>query len=37
MHVVGTTMDFVDTDLTSEFVFSNPNAKVGKGANFHPL
>mmetsp|Transcript_1029 Transcript_1029/g.3204 ORF Transcript_1029/g.3204 Transcript_1029/m.3204 type:complete len:128 (+) Transcript_1029:140-523(+) len=36
MHVVGTRMDFVDTELTSEFVFSNPNAKgtCGCGESF---
>mmetsp|Transcript_9637 Transcript_9637/g.41455 ORF Transcript_9637/g.41455 Transcript_9637/m.41455 type:complete len:128 (-) Transcript_9637:2055-2438(-) len=36
MHVVGTKMDFVDTELTSEFVFSNPNAKgtCGCGESF---
>ncbi len=28
MHIVGTTMDFVEDELASEFVFHNPNAKV---------
>ena len=28
MHVVGTTMDWYEDDLTAEFVFNNPNAKV---------
>lgn len=31
MHVVGTTMDFVEDDLTSEFVFHNPNAEAACG------
>ena len=31
MHVVGTTMDFVEDDLTSEFVFHNPNAEASCG------
>lgn len=37
MHVVGTTMDFVDNDLVSEFVFNNPNAKgtCGCGESFN--
>ena len=28
MHIVGTTMDFVEDELASEFVFHNPNAKA---------
>ena len=28
MAVVGTTMDYVEDDLRSEFVFNNPNEKV---------
>lgn len=37
MHIVGTTMDFVDNDLVSEFVFANPNAKgtCGCGESFN--
>lgn len=37
MHIVGTKMDFVDNDLVSEFVFSNPNAKgtCGCGESFN--
>jgi len=31
MHVVGTTMDFVEDDLSSEFVFHNPNAEASCG------
>ena len=31
MHVVGTTMDFVEDDLSSEFVFHNPNAEAACG------
>ena len=31
MHVIGTTMDFVEDDLTSEFVFHNPNAEASCG------
>jgi len=36
MHIVGTTMDFVEDDLTSEFVFHNPNAEdsCGCGESF---
>lgn len=36
MHVLGTTMDFVDEPLKSEFVFINPNAKgtCGCGESF---
>ena len=28
MHIVGTTMDWYEDELTAEFVFNNPNAKV---------
>lgn len=37
MHIVGTTMDFVDNDLVSEFVFHNPNTKgtCGCGESFN--
>ena len=28
MHIVGTTMDFVEDELAAEFVFHNPNATV---------
>lgn len=37
MHIVGTTMDFVDNDLVSEFVFHNPNVKgtCGCGESFN--
>ncbi len=31
MSVVGTTMDFVEDRLKSEFVFLNPNAKSAYG------
>jgi len=31
MHVIGTTMDFVEDDLSSEFVFHNPNAEASCG------
>jgi iron-sulfur cluster assembly accessory protein len=31
MHVVGTTMDFVEDDLSAEFVFHNPNAEAACG------
>jgi iron-sulfur cluster assembly protein len=36
MHIIGTTMDFVEDDLTSEFVFHNPNAEgsCGCGESF---
>ena len=36
MHIVGSTMDFVEDELTSEFVFHNPNAKeyCGCGESF---
>ena len=37
MFLVGTEMDFVDTEIKSEFVFNNPNAKghCGCGESFH--
>ena len=31
MHVIGTKMDFVEDDLSSEFVFHNPNAEASCG------
>ena len=36
MHIVGTTMDYVETDLSAEFVFHNPNAEgsCGCGESF---
>ena len=36
MHVIGTTMDFVEDDLSAEFVFHNPNAQdsCGCGESF---
>ncbi|KDD76211.1 hypothetical protein H632_c313p1 [Helicosporidium sp. ATCC 50920] len=36
MHVLGTTMDYVENRLKSEFVFNNPNAKgvCGCGESF---
>jgi len=36
MHIIGTTMDFVEDELTSEFVFHNPNAQgsCGCGESF---
>eukprot|EP00640_Fibrocapsa_japonica_P008488 CAMPEP_0113937928 /NCGR_PEP_ID=MMETSP1339-20121228/4410_1 /TAXON_ID=94617 /ORGANISM="Fibrocapsa japonica" /LENGTH=66 /DNA_ID=CAMNT_0000940843 /DNA_START=366 /DNA_END=566 /DNA_ORIENTATION=+ /assembly_acc=CAM_ASM_000762 len=36
-HVVGTTMDFEETELSSEFTFKNPNAKgsCGCGESFN--
>mmetsp|Transcript_35154 Transcript_35154/g.69021 ORF Transcript_35154/g.69021 Transcript_35154/m.69021 type:complete len:116 (+) Transcript_35154:53-400(+) len=35
-YVLGTTMDFVDNEVTSEFTFSNPNSKgdCGCGESF---
>ena len=35
-NVVGTTMDYVDTELSSEFTFTNPNSKgeCGCGESF---
>ena len=36
-NVVGTVMDWVETDLSSEFVFENPNSKgeCGCGESFN--
>lgn len=36
MHVIGTTMDFVEDRIKSEFVFNNPNSKgsCGCGESF---
>ena len=36
MFVVGTEMDFLETDIRSEFVFNNPNSKgeCGCGESF---
>ena len=36
MHIIGTTMDYVEDDLSSEFVFHNPNAEgsCGCGESF---
>jgi iron-sulfur cluster assembly protein len=36
MHVIGTTMDFVEDRIKSEFVFKNPNSKgsCGCGESF---
>ncbi|CAA7041771.1 unnamed protein product [Microthlaspi erraticum] len=36
MHVIGTTMDFIDDKLRSEFVFINPNSQgqCGCGESF---
>ena len=31
MHVIGTTMDYVDDELSAEFVFHNPNAEASCG------
>mmetsp|Transcript_17945 Transcript_17945/g.45900 ORF Transcript_17945/g.45900 Transcript_17945/m.45900 type:complete len:170 (-) Transcript_17945:243-752(-) len=31
MHVIGTTMDFIEDELTSEFIFHNPNAEASCG------
>mmetsp|Transcript_29488 Transcript_29488/g.61996 ORF Transcript_29488/g.61996 Transcript_29488/m.61996 type:complete len:137 (+) Transcript_29488:413-823(+) len=31
MHIIGTTMDYVEDDLASEFVFHNPNADASCG------
>ena len=35
-HIVGTTMDYVDSDVASEFTFENPNSKgsCGCGESF---
>ena len=37
MKVLGSTMDYVENDLGSEFVFENPNAKgaCGCGESWH--
>ena len=37
MYLLGTTMDYLITDLAEEFVFSNPNAKgqCGCGESFN--
>ena len=37
LYLVGTTMDYVDTETVSEFVFVNPNAKskCGCGESFN--
>jgi iron-sulfur cluster assembly accessory protein len=37
IHLVGTTMDYKDTELASEFVFENPNSKgsCGCGESFN--
>ena len=36
MHLLGSTVDFVDNRLRSEFVFNNPNSKgeCGCGESF---
>uniref|UniRef100_A0A7S4JIG3 Core domain-containing protein n=1 Tax=Paramoeba aestuarina TaxID=180227 RepID=A0A7S4JIG3_9EUKA len=36
LHVIGTTMDFIDSKVASEFVFNNPNATgvCGCGESF---
>lgn len=36
MHIVGTVMDYVEDDLSAEFVFHNPNATgtCGCGESF---
>ena len=36
LHIMGTTIDYVDTPLCSEFVFHNPNSKgtCGCGESF---
>ena len=31
MHIIGTTMDYVQDELSSEFVFTNPNAEAACG------
>ena len=35
-HIVGTTMDYVDSEIASEFTFENPNSKgsCGCGESF---
>ena len=37
MFVIGMEMDYIDTEIKSEFVFNNPNAKgtCGCGESFH--
>jgi len=37
MNVIGTTMDYVDDEMSSEFVFTNPNSKgeCGCGESFN--
>ena len=37
MNVVGTTMDYVDDEMSSEFTFVNPNSKgeCGCGESFN--
>ena len=37
LFIVGMEMDYVDTEIKSEFVFNNPNAKgtCGCGESFH--
>ena len=31
MHVIGTTLDYVEDDMSSEFIFHNPNAEAACG------
>ncbi len=37
MFIIGMEMDYIDTDIKSEFVFNNPNVKgtCGCGESFH--
>lgn len=37
MNVIGTEMDYIDTVMTSEFTFTNPNSKgeCGCGESFN--
>lgn len=37
MALVGTELDYVESDISSEFVFNNPNEKgrCGCGESFH--
>ena len=37
MNIIGTTMDFVDDEMSSEFIFINPNSKgeCGCGESFN--
>ena len=37
MNIIGTTMDFVDDEMSSEFIFTNPNSKgeCGCGESFN--